>query len=170
MSYDDQALQALIGKFKGVLSAEGQRAILTEVGRAMGVAAEAAIPPYPPPRRAPYPFMSEKQRRFVRLSALYRAGKITRWGGKTPPITFPYRRTGQLGQSITSAVEDASEQVVVVKVGTNRPGAGWVIGDEQAQYHKGHWWQLRTVIEEARGDILAAGRSAFVKALRERLR
>lgn len=101
------------------------------------------VPDYPPPARKPYPFVSDRQRRYV--MAAIRSGEIT----------VPYRRSGQLGRSITGRVEELGGQVVGI-IGTNLRAAPWVIGERatehggpQARYHQGTWWTLEGVVRDA---------------------
>lgn len=104
----------------------------------------AQVPPYPPQTHKPYPFVSERQRRYVK-AAIARG-----------EITVPYRRTGQLGRSITTRVDEIGGSVVGI-IGTNVEYAPWVISSEptpdgigpQAKYHQGNWWTLQEVVEGA---------------------
>lgn len=68
---------------------------------------------------------------------------------------IPFRRTGRLGASMTSEAVLVA-MGVVIRVGTNDPGAKWTIGDEgqQSRYHAGTWTPLRRKIEARKDEIL----------------
>ncbi len=72
----------------------------------------------------------------------------------------PYRRTGQLGGSITTEVRPLGGKSYVGVIGTNKVYAPFVISTEavggrgpQAQYHKGVWYTLQEVVEKCRDAI-----------------
>ena len=130
-------LDALLGpKMPGVLYA---------VGAKVGVAAESVVSDYPAPSGKPLAeyytrtskrtgktfkskFKSAAQQGYV--FHLLRAGKL------------PYRRSGQLGRSITSKVVEATASSVSVAVGTNLSYAKYVIGtpsEGQNAYFAGVW-------------------------------
>jgi hypothetical protein len=80
---------------------------------------------------------------------------------------IPYARTGRLGASMTSdayVIDDG----VAVRVGTNRPGAAYVIGDdeEQSAYHKGTWPQLQTNVNAHIVDITDTFGDALINYIR----
>jgi hypothetical protein len=126
-----------------------------DAARAAGVKAESLAKDYPRPRNTTMQavrgvtFLTDKQRRF--FFAALRDGRIK----------VPYRRTGQLGNSITSAPFQEAGKVGFF-VGTNLDYAQWVIGkrDDQAAYHR-DWWTpfderfTPEAIKEI-GDVFAA--------------
>lgn len=105
------------------------------------------VPPPPVPSRKPYPFVSERQRRFV--MALVRRGDV------------PYRRTNQMVASINTKVKSLGGGVVGT-IGTNHVKAPWVISEErvggrgpQARYHQGTWWTLQEVARKSWDGVLS---------------
>lgn len=120
-------------KLKTVLSPAGIAPILQTAGRPAAAAAESAVSPYPTPRRKTIKqvyggFKSERQRRYVMM--LVKEGRV------------PYKRTGQLGRSITTRV-DVEGFSVLIRIGTNYKAARYVIGKRsQARYHQGNWTPL----------------------------
>jgi hypothetical protein len=76
---------------------------------------------------------------------LYLLGQVPPYPAPSPTST--YRRTGQLGRSITTRVEPGDDSIVGF-IGTNIEYAQYVIDkDEQAWMHKGRWWNLQDVVE-----------------------
>lgn len=65
----------------------------------------------------------------------------------------PYRRTGRLGTSMTSAAYIV-DTGVVIQVGTNDPKAPFVIGREQSHYHAGTWPVLQMQIDMHADEIV----------------
>lgn len=126
--------------------------ILRDSGAAAGVAAESVVSDYPKVtgnKLAVYytrqrkdgstylsKFKSQKQQYYV-VKVLGEAGKI------------PHRRTGTLGKSITSSVEQVNADEVLTKVGTNKRYAPFVIGlpPVQSHYHQGNWTPLETNLQ-----------------------
>lgn len=79
----------------------------------------------PPPRGIPYPFVSEKQRRYVMMLAA--AGML------------PYRRTTVLQRRWTVEMRGSGWDTSAV-VGNNTPYGPYVQSSEaQARYHAGRW-------------------------------
>jgi hypothetical protein len=71
------------------------------------------------------------------------------------PPNSSYRRTGQLGRSISTKVQ-ALNDIVVGEIGTNLDYAPHVISSEatpnggpQAWMHKDRWWTLQGVVDGA---------------------
>jgi hypothetical protein len=162
---------AVLQKQINALSPANLQSALAAAGRAVGVAAEGSISPYPPPSGKPLPkyytrvskvtgqtylskFKSLKQQRFV-LSLAARG-------------LIPYRRTGLLGRSITSDIRDLSATGVSAVIGTNTTYAPYVIDRvKQSHYHKGNWTPLQDDIERNLPAITEAGNEAFVQAVRQ---
>ncbi len=156
------------------LSDASLEGILAFTGKAVGVAAESVVSEYPAPSGKPLEkyytrtnakgesyqskFKSIRQQKFV-MALVGRGG-------------VPYRRTGQLGKSITSSIRDLSPTSVTAVVGTNYPAAKYVIGTEeegQSKYHAGNWTPLQDDISQNLGKITAVGQAAFSKAVRAAL-
>lgn len=124
-------------------------------------------------------FKSMAQQRFV--MALVRGalasgkGKRRRSKGGAQPATssarerrtFPYKRTGTLGKSITYDVRALGRaKLVIVRIGSNVAYAKYVIGKEtQAPYHRGVWTPLQDDIARARAAIGKAGVDALRRAI-----
>lgn len=96
-------------------------------------------------------FLTDKQRRWFW------------WAFKSGELKFPYRRSGQLGAPITSA-PFAENGMVGFWIGTNRPGAKWVVGpeDEQAMYHRGWWTPLIDGLIAEAPNIARVYEKAFI--------
>lgn len=157
-----------------VFSVETRKKILAAAGKRMGVAAEAQIPEYPPASGKPRPKIYQRQRadgstylsafknqaQQGAVMALVNAGKV------------PYVRTGLLGRSFTSAIEDLTGSSVTVKVGTVVKHAPLVVGGDgqQAAYHKGTWWQFPQVMEDNRGKIEGEGQKALNQGVEQELK
>lgn len=113
------------------------------------------IPEYPPPRT--YTQVS-------RGSALWSKGARKVSGQKGRWWASSYRRTGTLGRSITTKVEDSGAGVkgvigTNVSVKTESSGyAQYVIGmpEEQAWFHRDRWWNLAKEVEKHVDDIVNA--------------
>ncbi len=82
-------------------------------------------------------FVSDRQRRF--FFAALRDGRIQ----------VPYRRTGQLGRSWNSRVTGGLKG----QVGTNRIGAPYVQGPDQAGVHQGRWETVDDVARESGPEV-----------------
>ena len=65
-------------------------------------------------------------------------------------IQIPYRRTGTLQRQIYTKSQMLSRQEVIGYIGDNVEYAPEVIGNdsEQAEIHKGVWWQLEKVVDD----------------------
>lgn len=155
-------LDRQLDQLANVTNALEQAAILTAIGRRIGVAAESVVSEYPPQRREPLPriyqrkrpdgstymskFKSRKQQGYV-FGVLIRERRI------------PYKRTGKLGQSITSAVQSVARDGVTVAIGTNLNYAPYVIGipPTQSHYHQGNWTPLQEDIAEGFQRIKTEG-------------
>lgn len=138
--------------------------ILRFVGGRVGGKAEELAGGYPPQTHNPLPlfydrtrpngkgyrskFKSAKQQRYV--MALAARGGI------------PSKRTGKLGQSITSEVIDVSPNGATVAVGTNRSYAPYVIGKEtQSHYHAGNWIPLEDQLFAGQDQLLTTAQNAL---------
>lgn len=148
--------------------------IMVFTGKAVGVAAESVVSEYPEASGKPLEkfytrtnakgqnyqskFKSLKQQRFV--MALVANGKV------------PYRRTGQLGRSITSNIANVTATSVDVVIGSNYPAAVNVIGtpDEgQSHYHQGTWTPLQDDLNNNAAKLSAVAQTAFGQAVRTAL-
>lgn len=162
-------MQEFIRRLRAALSGAERVEVLTIVARRVGVKAESLIPPYPEPSGKPLPyaytlngqpskFKSDKQRRYV--MALARSGRV------------PYKRTRQLGNSLTSVVREVTPDRARVQVGTNDRKARWVIGPDgwQSRYHAGHWWQLDKALGAGIEEIGQEANRTLAKQLAARLK
>jgi hypothetical protein len=175
-----------LSKIVAALSPSEQTRALLQAGKVAGVAAEGAVSEYPLASKKPLPLA------YTRISTAkkpYRLpdGTIRRGGdsfkskfasrkqqGKVFTLrkagAIPYRRTGQLGRSITSnAVADGGD--VLVTVGSNLSYAPYVIDKaSQSAYHKGNWTPIQDDIERDKAQILRAAQAAYVTALQKAIR
>lgn len=153
------------------LSPNSLQTAMEAAGRAAGVAAESVVSPYPTQSGKPLEvfytrtsivdgrsfqskFKSLKQQRYV-LALAARGG-------------IPSRRTGTLGRSITSDIQNASPIGVTVIVGTNVNYAPYVIDRyRQSRYHAGNWTPLQDDMERGQPQITAAANAAFIKSIRQ---
>lgn len=162
------ALPQAIERTMKALSPATMRGILEQTGRVIGVTAESVVSDYPPQSGKPLErvytrtaadgstykskFKSARQQGYV--MALVKAGKV------------PYKRTGQLGRSIVSAVKSATDKDVTVSIGTNLRYAPYVIGKgEQSNYHRGNWTPLQDDITKGLPKIRQAGLNTFVSGV-----
>jgi len=167
------AIQVFSNMIAG-LSDNSLAGILAFTGKAVGVAAESVVSEYPIASGKPLEkyytrtnakgetyqskFKSLKQQRKV--MALVANGKV------------PYRRTGQLGRSITSDIRNLTSTSVDVVIGSNYPAAVYVIGtpDEgQSHYHQGTWTPLQDDLDNNAAKLNAVAQTAFGQAVRAAL-
>ena len=135
--------------------------VYNEVPNALQVSMDRALrylwqqlPPYPPQQRRELP------KRYLRVT---KEGKVYRSKFKTlgqqlyffaalaaGEIQIPYRRTGTLQRQIYTKSQMLSRQEVIGYIGDNVEYAPEVIGNdsEQAEIHKGVWWQLEKVVDD----------------------
>lgn len=166
MSFDE--VLALIDRVTAVVDDTDERnKMLLYAGRIAGVKAEEIAGGYPEPSGKPLEafydrtdangraykskFKSFRQQRKV--FALIKQGKV------------PYRRTGRLGASMTSAAYIIDTDVVI-QVGTNDPKAPFVIGRQQSHYHIGVWPVLQTQIDAHADEIVSIFSAALGGYLR----
>ena len=105
------------------------------------VSAKKKITTYPPRFEGPYPWVSEKQRRYVLMAI------------KKGIITVPYRRTGTYGRKwkiikIEGGYKLAGRAAQKGKDYTKYVG-GSAYGTNQARIHQGRWKPVRDAVEEA---------------------
>lgn len=162
-------IQAGMRRYKQAFGSQALQAAMLDAGKYAGTIAEGVVSEYPKATRKPLPkiytrtrkdgktykskFASKKQQGYV--FALGVKGKI------------PYRRSGELGRSITSSA-DISGTAVIVRVGTNKPYAPKVIGDSprpQSAYHRGNWKPMTSSLQ--RGMPLISSR--FQERLRSNI-
>lgn len=104
-----------------------------------------------PPRNQPYPFVSEKQRRYVMMLAAQ--GML------------PYRRTGQLGRAWTVEMRGRGWDTSAV-VGNSTPYGPYVqSAQNQAQYHSGRWRTDQQVVDQYGDNIRAQIINNLIRAL-----
>jgi hypothetical protein len=169
-AFDDAEFNRLRAALGQIADPQKRTAILEAVGRRMAAAAEAAIPPYPPPSRAPLP------------KIYTRNGKPSKWPTAAARAAFfadlaagkikiPYRRTNLLGNSLNAGISSLGPDGVVVSIGTSVRYAADVIGNaaQQTAYHRGHWWQLDDVISRASPGIFAEAQQELGRQLRRAL-
>ncbi len=89
-----------------------------------------------------------------------------------PPAASTYRRTMQLGRSLTAMVGRAPKAESTVEgmgdtvrgiVGTAVEYAPWVIGQQQARVHRGRWWRLEASVLSHKPQIEAEFEDAAVR-------
>jgi hypothetical protein len=157
-----------------IFSEATRKKILALAGKRMGVAAESVIPEYPRASGKPLPkiytrtradgstYLSAFKNQAMQgaVFALVNAGKI------------PYVRSGLLGRSFTSAIEDLTGSSVTVKVGTVVKHAPRVVGGDgqQSAYHRGTWWQFPQVMEDNRATIEGEGQKALNAGVEQELK
>lgn len=152
----------LLADLKGRIGDIAQGDALLDAGKRAAVRLQGKIPPYPPPSGKPLPV--EHQRVYKsgpNKGQTYRSKfKTLRQQGKVHALVkegkIPTKRTGTLGKSIIAIAQKRADGVYII-VGSNRFYAPLVIGtdEEQADYHKGVWWQLDGVVTQAVPDIQA---------------
>jgi hypothetical protein len=161
-------------KLARVFSVETRKRILAEAGKRMGVKAESFVPDYPPVSGKPRAKIYTRQR--ADGSTYLSAFKSQAMQGKVFSLiksgAIPYNRSGLLGRSITSAISDLTGSSVTVRIGTAVKSAPLVIGndEEQAAYHRDHWWQLNKVMADNSPAIVAEGEDALKKGIERELK
>ncbi|GIV50498.1 MAG: hypothetical protein KatS3mg038_1019 [Candidatus Kapaibacterium sp.] len=126
-------------------------------------------------------FKTRRQQGFVmaqirRIKGSKKKGRKGKRKGSAPnsnvKFTFPYRRTGTLGRSLTYSVDVlGGAKAVIVRVGSNVEYAKYVIRrDTQAPYHQGVWTPLEDDLEREKVSIARAGAVALRSALLQSLR
>lgn len=177
MNIDLSELTNFTENMAKVFSPAQQTSIMTVCGKRIGAAAMRYAAEYPEPSHKklekiyirntafgrptkPYKskFKSDKQAYYV-IFVLGKEGKI------------PYKRTGTLGKSMTSAIAAVSSIGVVVEVGTNIPYAALVIGDEgeQSKYHQGTWLTLPQRLDANAEKLRRVAVSAYTTEIDKRL-
>ena len=87
---------------------------------------------YPPPRRAPQPFKTDRQRRYFF------------WALAQGIISVPYQRTGRLANSFRVERDGAAQY----RITNSAQYAPLVVGKgSQAGYHAGHWWIMEDEVK-----------------------
>ena len=109
--------------------------------------------------------------RVMKQAVLYGQSQIP--GYPAPPDGSTYRRTGTLGRSLTSMQGQAPGALsrvtplgnhTIGAIGTNIRYGPYVIGrDRQARVHRGRWYTLQSVIEDAKGGIVKIIRNGIMK-------
>jgi hypothetical protein len=170
LSIDTRRLNAL----RVIFTPGTTQRILEITGRRIGAAAESIVPEYPPPSGKPLPKRYQRTRAdgstyLSKFKSRAQQGKVFALLSENK---IPYRRTGMLGRSVVSALTELTGTSVTVSVGSALPYAPLVIGgdEQQAQYHRGHWWQLETAITGNLPVISAAGQAALNEAVERALR
>lgn len=161
-------------KLASVFSEDTRKRILAAAGKRMGVAAESFIPDYPPASGKPRPKIYTRTRKdgSTYLSAFKSQAQQGKVFSLIKQGDIPYTRTGLLGRSITSGIDNLTASSVTVKIGTAIKYAPLVIGDDTQQdaYHKGTWWQLVKVMEQHQTEIEAEGQKALVAQIEKELK
>lgn len=114
---------------------------LTEVamtGFATEVMAALKIDKPRPPTPGSMRFVSEKQRRFV--MAMIKQGRI-----QVPYVRASTKSFGSANLQASYRINKAGADVQLV---SDAPYANYVIGDQQAEIHKGRWKTSREAVEE----------------------
>jgi hypothetical protein len=135
--------------------------VLLYAARRAAAVAEQSVSEYPPPRNT-----TMKAVRGKTFLSLKQQGYFF-WALKKGIIKLPYRRTGGLGQSITTDVY-ARADAVGFHIGTNKTDAQYVIGekDDQAAYHQDWWTPLPENVRQHADAIKAE----FIDAVKEGLK
>jgi len=108
---------------------------------------------YPSKSTGKVRFKSAKQRRYFF------------WALKQGVITVPYVRTGKLGQSWNTHIDETGGGMYG-KIGTNMSYAKWVQNAEsQARIHQGNWLTDEQAFSKRRGEIVQRFRIAIRAAL-----
>ena len=110
---------------------------------------------YPGPPQRPYPKMlrTAKQRRWFF------------WALKEGKISIPYARSGKLGQSWNTHIDETGSGMYG-KIGTNMSYAKWVQNAEsQARIHQGNWLTDEQAFGKRRDEIVLRFRHAIRAAL-----
>ncbi len=156
------------------LSDSSLQTIMEFTGRAVGVAAESVVSEYPPASGKPlekfYDRVDAKGHTYKSKFKSLRQQKYVMALGARGGI--PYRRTGQLGRSITSDIRDLSSNGVTVIIGTNDPKAKFVIGtpeEGQNRYFANVWTPLSDDISQNANKLNAIANIAFSTAVRKEL-
>lgn len=165
---DLRALYDELDRLQRFLTPDQLGRALEYAGARMGVRAERAFDEYPIASGAPLAAVYTRERAD---GTTYQSKfKTARQQGYVMRLAkqgrIPYRRTGQLGRSITSRVYvDTSGASVVVRVGSSDPKAPYVIGgpNQQSNYHAGTWPNLPQRLAEQFDDIYRAGVDGFVE-------
>lgn len=165
-----QLLSRLITLVGGVESVK----LLEKAGGVAGAYAEGLVREYPSPSRRPLPVYYTRRRKdgstFKSKFKSERQQRYFFWALTQGKI--PYKRTGQLGRSITHVVEVSTENnVIEIVVGTNLEYAPFVIGEEQSHYHQETGWkQLPEELTRAADDIRAVFVTTFVEGYEDALK
>lgn len=101
----------------------------------------------------------ERFRRGVEQALLFVHGSLP--GYPPPPPGSRYRRTGMLGKSITTRVEEGRRKITGI-IGTALRYAPYVISTTrtrdgrgpQAWMHRGRWWTLQDEVRARKDDII----------------
>jgi phage gpG-like protein len=169
MDFDNKEIKLHFERFRNTFGQAAQRRIMGTVGAKLGEKGMSYATEYPEPSGKPLPkfytrtsvagrptrpylskFKSDKQAYYV-IFILGKEGKI------------PYRRSGGLGGSMTSKVENVMPTAVDVVVGTNKDYAPYVIGkDKQSHYHAGNWMTLEENISSHSKELSTYAFAVFV--------
>ena len=108
---------------------------------------------YPSKSTGKVRFKSAKQRRYFF------------WALANGVITVPYARSGKLGQSWNTKIDETGGGMYG-KIGTNMSYAKWVQNAEsQARIHQGNWLTDEQAFSKRRGEIVQRFRIAIRAAL-----
>lgn len=169
---DLSAAQSLLNTIDSMFDVAEIDDLLLYVGQRIGVAAEEKVSAYPAPSGNALPLYYTRQRKdgstfkskFKSLAQQRKVMSLVKQG------KVPYRRTGTLGKSLTSAVNIAAYGVADVRIGSNLDYAPYVIDKErQSHYHMGTWNTIQDDIEGALGELSAVGVRAVVTWVNRRL-
>lgn len=172
--HTNNAIREGMRKYKQVFGRENLSAILLDAGKYAGVIAEGIVEEYP--RATGKPLVKHYRRTRKDGTSYMSKFKSARQQGYVFALAakgkIPYRRTGQLGRSITSSA-DLSGNAVITRVGTNNRAAPYVIGNSprpQSAYHRGNWTPLTSSIRTGLPRINRAFEERMQKNIREGLR
>lgn len=109
--------------------------------------------------------LSQSMKKATEKAVLYVHSKVPAYPPTRPGQT--YKRTGDLGRSITTDVKSISGGYQG-SIGTNKIYAPWVISDRsvsggsgpQAWMHKGRWWTLQGVVKDNVDGVMEIFRRA----------
>lgn len=147
--------------------------MLLYAGRRVGVKAEELVSPYPPVSGKALPLFYTRYRaktgqpyqsKFKSLKQQHKVMALVKQG------KVPYKRTGTLGKSITSEARIDAPGIVMVRVGSNRAYAMYVIDAHfQSHYHLGNWTPIQEDIRRGLPELTQTAVNAVTKEVEKRL-
>lgn len=137
-------IDALLARISAVLTGQARQEFLEFIGAKLGVKGEqiaGAYPPSPDGRPLAQIYTRTREDGTTYLSKFKSDAQQGKVFALLAEGAIPFVRDGKLGQSITSKVE-ATLDAVLARVGTNRAGAIYTIGEKQSHYHAETGWLI----------------------------